>query len=206
MQNTKDTARGSLPAVKRGLLAFSRFVYMVGIQSIRILKRFSRRCVRFLRPLFRFLKRLYRATLGKQIEKIRRLPKGAKEQGVEDVKGYQVKGEQQLCRLLPGGKTSGTRLRQPQPPPLIKAVSVRKPEALLSPSIVESVPPQEACRRPHFAGHPRMVFPKALVSPGDPRHPAGQEAVHLPFYIFLSRMLLHPSYPFPSFSCLPHFV
>lgn len=72
MQNTKDTARGSLPAVKRGLLAFSRFVYMVGIQSIRILKRFSRRCVRFLRPLFRFLKRLYRATLGKQIEKIRK--------------------------------------------------------------------------------------------------------------------------------------
>ena len=72
MQNKKERVSALFSTVKRYLLAFSRFVYVVGIQSVRILKRFSRRLSRFLRPLFRFLQRLYRATLGKQVSKIRK--------------------------------------------------------------------------------------------------------------------------------------
>ena len=54
MQNKKERVSALFSTVKRYLLAFSRFVYVVGIQSVRILKRFSRRLSRFLRPLFRF--------------------------------------------------------------------------------------------------------------------------------------------------------
>lgn len=49
---------------------FCRFLYIVGIQSTRILKRLGRRSRRFFRPLLNLFRNLYRATIGKQIGKI----------------------------------------------------------------------------------------------------------------------------------------
>lgn len=51
---------------------FCRFLYIAGIQSTRILKRLGRRSRRFFRPLVNLLRSLYRASIGKQLEKIRR--------------------------------------------------------------------------------------------------------------------------------------
>lgn len=61
-----------LGMVCNGLRQFSRFVYAVGIQSIRIFRRFKIRCSRFFRPVTSLIKRIYKATLGKQLDRIRK--------------------------------------------------------------------------------------------------------------------------------------
>lgn len=48
-----------------------RFLYIVGIQSTRILKRLGRKSLRFFRPLLTLFRNLYRASVGKQLVKIR---------------------------------------------------------------------------------------------------------------------------------------
>ena len=48
----------------------SRTLYVVGIQSMRILKRFGRRVSRFLRPVGRFVNRVWQATAGRWIRRI----------------------------------------------------------------------------------------------------------------------------------------
>ena len=50
-----------------GFALTSRFLYVVGIQSIRIRKRFHRKLKRFFSPLARLFCRLYAAVLGKRI-------------------------------------------------------------------------------------------------------------------------------------------
>ena len=50
----------------------SRTLYVVGIQSMRILKRFGRRVSRFLRPVGRFVNRVWQATAGRWIRRIGR--------------------------------------------------------------------------------------------------------------------------------------
>lgn len=63
MSQKKGTAR---------LVRLSRMLYLVGIQSMRILKRWKRRTARFLRPVGRFLSRVWQATGGRWIGKLRK--------------------------------------------------------------------------------------------------------------------------------------
>lgn len=60
-----------LPELKKPLTrsweATHDFLYIVGIQSVRITKRFSRRLSRFLRPLTDLFRRLYEVSLGRQV-------------------------------------------------------------------------------------------------------------------------------------------
>ena len=73
MKNQKKSQGSSwLKKISHASLRFSRFVYVVGMQSIRILRRFGRRCGRFFRPVTNLLRRIYRATLGKQVAKVRK--------------------------------------------------------------------------------------------------------------------------------------
>ena len=53
-------------------VSFCDFLYLVGIQTIRILKRFRRRFVVFFRPLANFAKYLYQKTIGVKIQKIKK--------------------------------------------------------------------------------------------------------------------------------------
>ncbi len=83
------------------LLRLSRTLYLVGIQSMRILKRLKRRTVRFLRPAARFFGRVWQATgarwlrrVGKELSSVRegfsiagRRLRRAKEEGVLSVVG-----------------------------------------------------------------------------------------------------------------------
>ncbi len=48
------------------------FLYIAGIQTIRILKRVGRRTARFLRPVTNLFKRLYNLTVGRQIANLKR--------------------------------------------------------------------------------------------------------------------------------------
>jgi murein DD-endopeptidase MepM/ murein hydrolase activator NlpD len=50
----------------------NRFLYIVGIQSIRIIKRVGRRLHRFFKPAIDLLKRFYAVTIGKQIKNLRK--------------------------------------------------------------------------------------------------------------------------------------
>ena len=54
------------------LLQVSRTLYVVGIQSMRILKRVHRRASRFFRPVFRFFRRLWQATGGRWFRRVAR--------------------------------------------------------------------------------------------------------------------------------------
>lgn len=48
------------------------FLYIAGIQTVRILKRFRRRTSRFLKPLTNLFKRLYDLSIGRQLENLKR--------------------------------------------------------------------------------------------------------------------------------------
>ncbi len=48
-------------------ICFCRFLYVVGIQSIRIIKRLRRRASRFLRPLFNACRHLYDLSVGRRL-------------------------------------------------------------------------------------------------------------------------------------------
>lgn len=52
--------------------AFLDFLYVTGIQSVRILKRIRRRLARFFRPAAEFVQRLYDVSLGRQFRRVRR--------------------------------------------------------------------------------------------------------------------------------------
>lgn len=62
-----------------GLVRLSRTLYLVGIQSMRILKRWKRRTARFLRPVGRFLSRVWQATGGRWIGKLLREMRSVRE-------------------------------------------------------------------------------------------------------------------------------
>lgn len=48
------------------------FLYIIGVQSVRVLKRVRRRLVRFFRPAAELMKRLYDVSLGRQIRRAQR--------------------------------------------------------------------------------------------------------------------------------------
>ena len=50
---------------------FLDFLYVTGIQTVRILKRMQKRAARFFRPVAHLLKRMYNRTLGRQVQKAR---------------------------------------------------------------------------------------------------------------------------------------
>jgi hypothetical protein len=50
----------------------NRFLYIVGIQTVRILKRIKRRLSRFLRPVTDLLKHFYAITIGRQIRNLKK--------------------------------------------------------------------------------------------------------------------------------------
>ena len=75
--------------VRPALLRASRFLYMVGIQSMRILKRWKRRASRFFRPVTNLLRRAWRATGGLWLGRVRK----------------------ELTRLREGFQIAGRRLR-----------------------------------------------------------------------------------------------
>lgn len=50
----------------------NRFLYIVGIQSVRIIKRVRRRLHRFLKPAVDLLKQFYAVTIGKQLKNLRK--------------------------------------------------------------------------------------------------------------------------------------
>lgn len=58
------------------------FIYVVGIQSVRILKRFRRRVSKFLHPVTDLFVRLYEITLGKQIANLKKEVRSVRE-GIE---------------------------------------------------------------------------------------------------------------------------
>ena len=62
-----------------GLVRLSRTLYLVGIQSMRILKRWKRRTARFLRPVGRFLSRVWQATGGRWVGKLLREMRSVRE-------------------------------------------------------------------------------------------------------------------------------
>ncbi len=51
---------------------FLDFLYIVGIQSVRILKRVGKRTAYFFRPLLRLLERIYAQTLGRELKKAKK--------------------------------------------------------------------------------------------------------------------------------------
>ena len=48
------------------------FLYIVGIQTVRLLKRVARRLSRFFKPVTNLCKSLYASTIGKQISKLKK--------------------------------------------------------------------------------------------------------------------------------------
>ncbi len=50
----------------------NRFLYIVGIQSVRIIKRVRRRLLRFLKPAIDLFERLYAVTVGRQIKNLQK--------------------------------------------------------------------------------------------------------------------------------------
>lgn len=61
-------AKTKLKIIETGV---SRFLYVVGIQTVRILKRVCRRGSRFFRPAANLCRRLYAASIGAQISKLK---------------------------------------------------------------------------------------------------------------------------------------
>lgn len=73
MQNRPHRKRGTLKRkVGKAFIKTSRFFYVVGVQTVRILKRLRRRLARFFRPLARLCARLYAAVLGHRIAAVRK--------------------------------------------------------------------------------------------------------------------------------------
>lgn len=67
------------------------FLYIAGIQTIRILKRVGRRTARFLRPVTNLFKRLYNLTVGRQIANLKREIRSVQE-------GFSINGKALLYR------------------------------------------------------------------------------------------------------------
>lgn len=58
---------------------FCRFLYIVGIQTVRIIKRVHRRLHRFFLPLITLLKRIYARTIGRQVHRLKNELRSIKE-------------------------------------------------------------------------------------------------------------------------------
>lgn len=61
--------QGSLSGTKRSELYC--FLYIAGIQSVRLLKRFKRKCARFFEPVTVLFRRLYKRLIGRRVEAAR---------------------------------------------------------------------------------------------------------------------------------------
>lgn len=59
-------------AVKKGVREAGRFLYIVGIQSVRINHRICRRCARFFSPVTSFFKKIYNWTIGRWLRGVKR--------------------------------------------------------------------------------------------------------------------------------------
>lgn len=87
------------------LTKLCRYLYVVGIQSVRILKRINRRAAKFFRPFTNLCKRIYIKTIGKQVHNIqneivlikagfhaqKKSFQNAKENGVSPTVGHYIK-------------------------------------------------------------------------------------------------------------------